>query len=178
MKLKWITGWNRIKKMNFKYKGRTIYVFTHPHRTYSYDDYVQHHKQMILWSEKFNFQFIFCTPCTVPVRHVWVVPHRRYVGSLGSVDTLCTTPDANIIRRWDLNSEQSRGDIAVIRRPSQRRSCWYGRAGSDFKSHNFRSFLPHPRATRYTRIVATIVDTLLRRNIQPKMSWPTSPHMY
>ncbi len=58
--------------MNLRLPGREILVFTHPHRTYDYAQYRQHHEEMMSWSEKYGCEGMLCSTSSYDYFDPWL----------------------------------------------------------------------------------------------------------
>jgi alkanesulfonate monooxygenase len=58
--------------MNIRLKDSEVLVFTHPHRTYDYQDYRHHHEEMILWSAQFNCEGMLCSTSSYDYFDPWL----------------------------------------------------------------------------------------------------------
>jgi len=58
--------------MNINYQGHIIKIFTHPHRSYSFDTYLQNHKDVIGWSDNYKCEGMLCSTSGYDAFDAWV----------------------------------------------------------------------------------------------------------
>lgn len=58
--------------MNINYQNHIVKIFTHPHRSYNFDTYVQNHKDVIGWSNQYNCEGMLCSTSGYDAFDPWV----------------------------------------------------------------------------------------------------------